>query len=84
MYKPGCACCCTTVPMTESPPVQGPSVRGLKKKQSGTRRGVSTFSVPADSDSAALIAEAASAGAVASISFEPPGLDEVFLQIVAP
>jgi len=52
--------------------------------QIGARRGVSTFSVPADSDSAALIAEAAAAGAFASVSYEPPGLEEVFLEIVAP
>jgi len=44
---------------------------------------VSLFRLSADSDSAALIAEAARAGAFASISYEPPGLEDVFLEIVA-
>jgi len=46
-------------------------------------RGVSKFRVPAGTDSASLIAAAASVGEFASISYEPPGLEDVFLEIVA-
>ncbi len=49
----------------------------------GAPLGVSLFRVPADSDSAGLIAQAAAAGSFSSISYEPPGLEEVFLEIVA-
>ncbi len=45
--------------------------------------GVSRFVVPAESDAAALIAEAASMGEVAAVSYEPPGLDDVFLELVS-
>jgi len=45
--------------------------------------GVSVFRVPAESDSASLIADAAREGTFASISYEPPGLEDVFLEIVA-
>jgi ABC-2 type transport system ATP-binding protein len=44
--------------------------------------GVSRFVVPATSDAAALVASAAAAGPIAAVSFEPPGLDEVFLDLV--
>jgi len=44
--------------------------------------GVSRFVVPAESDAAALIAQASSVGALAAVSFAPPGLDEVFLELV--
>ena len=44
--------------------------------------GVSRFVVPAESDAAALIADAASMGEVAAVSYEPPGLDDVFLELV--
>ncbi len=44
--------------------------------------GVSRFVVPAESDATALIAEASSAGTVAAVSYQPPGLDEVFLELV--
>ncbi len=45
--------------------------------------GVSRFVVPADSDAAVLIASAAATGAVGAVSFEPPGLDDVFLELVS-
>ncbi|MFC2177174.1 ABC transporter ATP-binding protein [Actinomycetota bacterium] len=45
--------------------------------------GVSRFVVPADTDAAVLIASAAASGDVSAVSFEPPGLDEVFLELVA-
>lgn len=38
--------------------------------------------LPATADVAASIAHAASAGAVASVSVEPPGLDEVFVELI--
>jgi hypothetical protein len=38
--------------------------------------------VPASTDGAELIASAALQGTIASVSFEPPGLDEVFLELV--
>jgi len=42
----------------------------------------SRFVVPAGTDAAVLIADAATHGEVAAVSFEPPGLDEVFLELV--
>lgn len=48
----------------------------------GAPAGVSRFVVPATSDAAALVASAAAAGPIAAVSFEPPGLDEVFLDLV--
>ena len=44
--------------------------------------GVSRFVVPAESDAAALIGQASSAGTIAAVSYTPPGLDEVFLELV--
>ncbi len=44
--------------------------------------GVSRFVVPAHRDPAALVADAAAAGPVSAFSYEPPGLDEVFLKLV--
>ena len=44
--------------------------------------GVSRFVVPAETDAAALIADAARAGPVGAVTYEPPGLDEVFLELV--
>lgn len=44
--------------------------------------GTSRYVVPAEADAAALVASAAAAGEVAAVSFEPPGLDEVFLELV--
>ncbi len=44
--------------------------------------GSSAFHVSADTDSAALIAEAARHGSIASVTHEPPGLDEIFLELV--
>ena len=44
--------------------------------------GVSIFVLPTESDPAALIAEASSAGTVAAVTYQPPGLDEVFLELV--
>ena len=44
--------------------------------------GVSRFVVSADTDAAALIAEASTAGRLAAVSYTPPGLDEVFLEMV--
>jgi ABC-2 type transport system ATP-binding protein len=46
--------------------------------------GVSSFVVPAESDASALIADAASMGEVAAVSYEPPGLEDVFLELVVP
>jgi len=46
------------------------------------RVGVTRFVVPAETDASALIAQAASAGEVAAVSYQPPGLDEVFLELV--
>ena len=45
-------------------------------------QGSSRYEVPAETDSASLIAEAARAGSIASVSYEPPGLDSVFLELV--
>jgi len=56
-------------------PVDGVSV--------AARPGVSKFRVSAGTDPAALIAAAASVGEFASISYEPPGLEDVFLEIVS-
>jgi len=39
--------------------------------------------VESSADPASLIADAAAAGAIASVTFEPPGLDEVFLELVS-
>ena len=50
----------------------------------GPARGNSRFRVPADVDPAALIAAAAHAGPIASVTFEPPSLEEVFLELVTP
>ena len=44
--------------------------------------GVSRFVVSADTNAAALIAEASTAGRLAAVSYTPPGLDEVFLEMV--
>ena len=44
--------------------------------------GVSRFVVPAESDAAALIGQASSAGTIAAVSYTPPGLDEVILELV--
>lgn len=46
-------------------------------------RNASTFQVDAGSDPAALIAAAAQAGAITSVSFEPPGLEDVFIELVS-
>lgn len=45
--------------------------------------GVSRFVVPAGSDAAMLIAQASAAGTLAAVSYEAPGLDEVFLELVS-
>jgi ABC-2 type transport system ATP-binding protein len=45
--------------------------------------GVTRYVVPADTDAAQLVAGAAAHGEVAAVSFEPPGLDEVFLELVS-
>jgi len=42
----------------------------------------SHFQVAADTDPSELIASAAQAGELASMSFEPPGLEDVFLDVV--
>lgn len=44
--------------------------------------GITRHVVPATTDAAELIASAASAGAVSAVSYEPPGLEEVFLELV--
>lgn len=46
--------------------------------------GTARFKVPASADAAALIASAATVGAMVSVSFEPPSLQEVFLVETAP
>lgn len=46
------------------------------------REGVSRFNLPAESDAAALIAAASKVGELAAVIYEPPGLDEVFLELV--
>jgi hypothetical protein len=52
----------------------------------GTQRpappGITLIEVPANADSAALIASAAAAGSFVSVSYEPPGLEEIFIEIV--
>ena len=45
--------------------------------------GTSRFRVPADTDPAALIASAATAARFVSVTFEPPGLEGVFLELVS-
>lgn len=47
-----------------------------------TMDGISRFVVPAGTDAAAIVGAAAGAGGVAGISFEPPSLDDVFLELV--
>jgi len=62
----------------------GPGLSWLP--QGGSRRsapaGVTLIEVPADADPAALIAEAAAVGALSSVSYQPPGLEEIFIDIV--
>ncbi len=41
-----------------------------------------TFELPADADPAALIAQASTHGAIASVTYEPPPLSDVFLGLV--
>ncbi len=45
----------------------------------GTRR----WQLLASSDPGSIIAEAAQAGAIASVSYQPPGLEDVFLELVS-
>ncbi len=45
--------------------------------------GESRFRVGANVEPAAIIANAASAGAITAVSFEPPGLEEVFIELVS-
>ncbi len=45
--------------------------------------GVSRFAVPAGTDAPALIASAAAVGEIASLSYEPPGLQDVFLELAS-
>jgi ABC-2 type transport system ATP-binding protein len=44
--------------------------------------GVTLIEVPANADSAALVAAAATAGPFVSVSYEPPSLEEIFIDIV--
>jgi len=46
------------------------------------RSGESRFLVDATAEPSTLIADAAQAGSVAAVSFEPPGLEDVFLDLV--
>ena len=46
--------------------------------------GVSRFVVDAVTEATALVAEAATHGDIESVSYTPPGLEEVFLELVAP
>lgn len=48
-----------------------------------SRSGVSRFSLPADTDPVALTQEAHGAGDVVGLSFEPPGLEQVFIELVS-
>ncbi len=59
-----------------------PSWRPHEGESREAPAGMSSFSVPADSDPAALIAQASAAGGLASVAYEPPGLNEVFLELV--
>ncbi len=45
--------------------------------------GVSRFIVPTETDAPALIASAATAGTVTAVTYEPPGLDDIFLELVS-
>lgn len=45
--------------------------------------GESRFRVPANTDPANLIASAAANGSLASVAFEPPGLEDVFIELVS-
>lgn len=45
--------------------------------------GESRFRVPAIAEPAPLIAAAAAAGTLTSVSFEPPGLEDVFIELVS-
>lgn len=45
--------------------------------------GASRWRVGAEADAPAIIAAAAGHGQIASVSFEPPGLEDVFLELVA-
>lgn len=45
--------------------------------------GASRFRISAETDAAGLIAQAALEGMITSVSFEPPGLEDVFLELVA-
>jgi len=45
--------------------------------------GASRWRVAADADAASIVAAAAANGSIASVSFEPPGLEDVFLELVA-
>lgn len=57
------------------PPVEGvevlPSVGGYRR-----------YSVPTGADSATILQSAATAGALEAFRFEPPGLDDVFIELV--
>ena len=44
--------------------------------------GVSRFVVPAGTDASSLIASASMSGEVASVSYEPPGLDDIFMELM--
>lgn len=45
--------------------------------------GISRFIVSADTNPAALLAEAGAAGQMTALSFEPPSLDDSFLELVS-
>ena len=47
-----------------------------------SEEGVSRFVVDAATDAATLVAEAATHGEVAAVSYTPPGLEEIFLELV--
>ena len=48
-----------------------------------SRGGESRFLVPRHTEPAALVASAARSGAIAAVSFEPPGLEDVFIELVS-
>ncbi len=62
----------------EAPHWQPPDIAPLPDSPAG----VSRFVVPSATNSADLIASASQAGSIASIRYEPPSLDQVFLEVV--
>jgi ABC-2 type transport system ATP-binding protein len=60
--------------------VWSPSLPGIELL--GARSGLATYLVPADSDPAALLADASRAGRITRFSFQPPTLSDLFREAV--